>query len=339
MLLDVGLRGGTSVVLGARMDRSRARNVEFAGTLDLSAGSAVEPAVFRLEDDRANGTDTGVSWSVSASHPLGGIRPYASWAETSLALDRNNNKYDNPVIDSGHIGEARLIELGVKGSLLGDRLFFSVAAYEQGRLDASSADDAAVRNAHVSATVTQGWEGEMKWEPSRNLLLSFHALRQKTRFEPNAGASIMVDARTLGFTDVVDDDGNVVYPAEAFLYGGRSFLVLPSGLEAFESKQGNPDTQIGLLAQYELDNGVGFLLSGNYFSSVYAGRLTLVRLPKAYVLNAGVFWDFNVWRVKCDVLNMFDERYFRARAGDTLADSLVSAMPGRRWQVTFRMRF
>jgi outer membrane receptor protein involved in Fe transport len=43
--------------------------------------------------------------------------------------------------------------------------------------------------------------------------------------------------------------------------------------------------------------------------------------------------------VKYDVLNLLDERYFRPRTGDTLGDPLVSAMPGRRWQVTLRMRF
>jgi outer membrane receptor protein involved in Fe transport len=149
----------------------------------------------------------------------------------------------------------------------------------------------------------------------------------------------MVDARALGFRDVVDAGGNVVYPAEAFLYGGRSFLVLPPELAAYEDKQGNPEAQLGVLAEYELRDGRGFTLSGNYFSSVYSGRLRLVELPSAYVFNFGVFWELENWQFKYDVLNVFDERYFRARTGDTLGDVLVSAMPGRRWQLTLRARF
>jgi hypothetical protein len=340
VLLDLDINGNTNLLVGGRFDRSKARNLDYAGTLDLAAGSADDPAVFRLEDERASGSDTGASWSISASHRLPhNVRPYVTVAETSLALDGNNNSYSNKVIEAGHIGRARLLEVGVKGSLLGDKLFFTTAAYEQARLDVSADDDSAILNAHVSSTITRGWETELKWVPSGNLLLSFYALQQTTKFRPNSGAAIMVDARALGFQDVVDAEGNVIYPAEAFLYGGRSFLVLPPGMPAHETKQGNPETQIGVLAQYELDNGVGFTLSGNYFSSVYAGRLRLVELPEAYVFNAGVFWDFDVWHFKCDLLNMFDERYFRARTGDTLADPLVSAMPGRRWQATVRMRF
>ena len=81
-------------------------------------------------------------------------------------------------------------------------------------------------------------------------------------------------------------------------------------------------------------------MSGNYFSRVYSGRLRLVELPEAYVLNVGVSWQAaERWLVKCDVLNALDERYFRARTGDTLGDNLVSAMAGRRAIVTLRARF
>jgi outer membrane receptor protein involved in Fe transport len=94
-----------------------------------------------------------------------------------------------------------------------------------------------------------------------------------------------------------------------------------------------------VVAQYELAHGLGLALSGNFFSSVYAGRLKLVELPAARVFNLGLVWELKNWHVKYDVLNMFDERYFRPRTGDTLGDPLVSAMPGRRWQITLRMRF
>jgi outer membrane receptor protein involved in Fe transport len=65
----------------------------------------------------------------------------------------------------------------------------------------------------------------------------------------------------------------------------------------------------------------------------------LVELPSAYVVNVGLFWRFRKLQLKYDILNVLDERYFRARTGDTLGDSLVSAMPGRRWQLTLRASF
>src|SRR6185436_5713232 len=266
------LRASTNIIVGARFDSSHASNVDYAGTLDLAAGTPESPAVFRSADARTSGRDTGVSWSVSVTQPLpSGLLPYVTLAHESLALDENNNKYSNAVIAAGHIGEARLLEVGVKTALLDDRLFLSSALYDQARTGVSADDDPAVLDAHVSSTATRGFEAEIKWQPKDDLLLSFYALHQQTVYEPNVGATIMVAARALGFADVVDAAGNVVYPAEAFLYGGRSFVVLPPGMSAYEKKNGNPETQLGVVAQYELPHGLGLALSGNYFSRVYSG--------------------------------------------------------------------
>jgi len=339
-IVDVVLHDRVSLTLGARVDRSKASNVDYGGVVDLSAGSAEHPVVLQPEDRHASGWDTGISWSFSASRRFGtGLYPYVTFSESTLALDGNNNRYSNDVIEHGHIGKARLTEIGLKAALLDDRLFLTVAGFEQARRGTSDGDPAGVLNAHVSATSTRGWEAELHWSPARNLSLSWYALQQITRYAPNVGGAIMVDARALGFRDIVDDDGNVVYPAEALLYGGRSFLVLPSGLADFERKQGNPEAQQGFLVTYALDNGVGFTLSGNHFSSAYSGRLKLVELPAAFVLNAGMYLTRGDWQVKWDVWNLLDEQYYRARTGDTLGDVLVSTMPGRRWQVSVRLRF
>jgi iron complex outermembrane recepter protein len=148
-----------------------------------------------------------------------------------------------------------------------------------------------------------------------------------------------VDARTLGFQDVLDADGNVIYPAEAFLYGGRTRVRLPAGLAEYAKKQGNPDTQFGLSSSFQLNNGLGFTLSGNYFATTCTGRLCTVRLPESYVFNAGVLLDTGRWHFKLDVSNLLDERYFRSRTGDTLGNVLAQAMPDRRWQLTVKTTF
>ena len=182
-------------------------------------------------------------------------------------------------------------------------------------------------------------ELEVKWVPVRNSLLSLYALRQETEFTPNAGGALLVDARTLGFEDVKDAAGNVVYPAEAFMYGGRTRIVLPADMPMFATKQGNPRTQIGLSTQYQLRNGLGITLSGNHFSAVCSGRLCAVELPSASVIDAGLFWDLRDWHFKLDVLNALDERYYRARTGDALGDALAQAMPLRHWELTLRRTF
>jgi iron complex outermembrane recepter protein len=339
-LLDIDLFERTNFLVGARVDGSEARNTDFAGTLNPTVGTALDPGEFRAFADTAQAWDSGTSWSASVSHELlPGVRPYVALSESSLTLDNNNNSMENAVIHAGHIGSAQLLEAGVKASLFGERLFLSTALYEQSRTDVIEADVAALFNVDVSSTRTRGWEAEIKWIASERLFLSLYGLAQESEILFSRGANILVDARTLGFVDVVDAAGNVIYPAEAFLYGGRAFLSLPTGMTQYREKQGNPAVQVGANAIYRLGNGLGLTASGNYLSSVYSGRLRRVELPAAHVIDVGLFWEADDWYVKLDVGNVLDERYFRARTGDTLGETHVQAMPERSWQLTLKYSF
>jgi outer membrane receptor protein involved in Fe transport len=338
VLLDADIRDRTNIVLGMRFDGSHARNTEFAA-FDPNTGTSANPGAFTTADEAASGWDSAVSWSASLSHSLTPhLRPYATFARASVALDGNNNALTNAVIDAGHIGQSELRELGVKASVLSGKLFLSAAAYRQRRV-LGAVEPQAVIGSYASATLTRGAELEVKWVPVRNGLVSLYVLRQETQYTPNAGAALLVDARTLGFEDVRDAAGNVIYPAEAFLYGGRSRIELPADLPRFATKQGNPRTQIGLSTQYQLGNGLGITLSGNHFSAVCSGRLCAVELPSANVIDAGLFWDLRGWRMKLDALNLLDERYYRARTGDVLGDALAQAMPTRHWTFTLSRTF
>lgn len=340
LLFDIDVFDKTNVLVGGRIDGSRARNTNSAGAFDPNLGTSSNPGAFRTADETVSGWDSGSSWSVSLSHEIAPhVRPYATYSRASLVLDNNNNSLDNAVIARGHIGSAELLEAGIKASLWNEKLFVSSAVYEQSRRDGSADDPSALLSTDIAHTTTRGWETEIKWVPSPNLFVSLYGLAQKTIFTFDTGANILVDARALGFQDVVDAGGNVIYPAEAFLYGGRAFITVPPGLSSYEEKQGNPNVQVGMHTTYEFRNGCGFTLSGTYFSSVNSGRLRLVELPEAAIFDAGVFWETNRWRMKVDVNNLLDERYFRARTGDTLGDTHVQAMPSRRWQFTAKYAF
>lgn len=340
-LFDVDFATGTNLLFGYRFDGSTARNVEYAGTLNSTTGTSANPGSFAARDAQAKGWDDGTSWSVSLSQHLPGrIVPYATYARSSLTLDNNINRVSNAQIELGHIGASRFIEFGIKASLLDRSLFFSSAGYEQRRVSINSVGDPSLANTEVAGTRTRGWESELKWVPTRHFLMTLYALNQKTYYTPNRGGNIQVDARALGFQDVIDPaTGAVVYPAEAFLYGGRAFVALPAGLDTYREKQGNPNTQLGFTSQLLLHRGFGVTVSGNYLSSVSAGRLQLTELPEARVFNAGLFGEWRKWRLKADVFNLTNQRYFRARNGDTLADVPVSALPGRRFQFTVRRDF
>ena len=342
LMFDIDIFRKTNLLVGGRYDSSEAERKTSAGGINGTSGTSANPGTPLTGPTFVKGSDSGTSFSISLSHELPfKIRPYVTYAEASIALDGNNNALSNAIIQSGHIGEARLTEVGVKSSLFGDKLFFSAAGYEQTRINVTNSDDdSAIVDAFASSTITRGVEVEFKWVPVRNLFVSLYGMKQKTRYDPNIGGTLLVDARTLGFQDVIDPaTGAVLYPAEAFLYGGRSRIVLPDDMEDYRYKRGNPETQFGMSGNYQMKNGLGFTFSGNRFSEVCTGRLCLVELPAATVANAGIFFDRNNWHAKLDLYNVFDERYFKPRTGDTLGDALAQAMPDQRWQFTVKIDF
>ncbi|HTE39881.1 MAG TPA: hypothetical protein VK629_03575, partial [Steroidobacteraceae bacterium] len=303
-------------------------------------GTSANPGRFATSDSRAHRWDHGTSWSASLTQHLpGNIHPYVTYAKSSIVLDANNNALTNIIINAGHLGASTLAEAGLKVSAFRDRVFFAVSAYRQARADTEYTDDINVINAYAGSTRTEGIEFELKLVPTRNWQLSLYGLEQKTYYDPNVSSTLLVDARTLGFQDVLDAQGNVIYPAEAFLYGGRSRIVLPANSPLYREKQGNPHLQIGLNSLLRLPAGFSMTIGGNYFSETCSGRLCVVTLPDSYVFNAGVLWNRASWSGKLDVLNLTNERYFRARTGDTLGDVLAQAMPDRHWQVSVRKKF
>ncbi len=347
LMFDVDLARKTNLIVGGRYDISKAKNWNYGGVWALGGAgtSNANPLRQITATTSSKGSDDGVSWSASLSHQLPfNVRPYLTVARSSLALDGSDNRIGDNIIAAGHIGSAELKEAGIKSSLFKNTVFLTGSVYEQTRIILQSPDEdpaaaAATAGAFASSTKTKGAEFEVKWVPTKQFFVTAYALTQETEFKPNSGGTMLVDARTLGFQDVVDASGKVIYPAEAFLYGGRSRVTLPDGVDAFKLKGGNPEVQAAVTAGYTLRSGLGFTFSSNYLSAVNTGRLGIVRLPRNTTYNANVFYGTSKWSVKLDLFNALDERYFKPRTGDTLGDALAQAMPGRRWQVTLRRNF
>jgi outer membrane receptor protein involved in Fe transport len=339
LLFDVDVFEKLNFVLGGRIDGSGAKNTDFAGVFNATTGTSANPGSFRATDLSGKGWDKGTSWSTSVSYRLPlNSRIYATLANASLTLDSASNTLSNTVIAAGHIGSAELKEAGFKSSLFKDKLFFTAAVYEQTRISIASPTDPTA-TAEVSSTRSRGWETELKWVPVKDFFLSIYARKQKTIYAPNVGASIPVNARALGFMDIIDPaTGKVIFPAEAFLYGGRAQIVLPNDVAEYNEQQGRPNVQVGFNSNYEFGRGFGITLSGNYLSSTYSGRLKLIKLPQSYIYNVGPYWNFGRWNLRLDVFNVTNERSFRSMklaSGEVLA----IANPDRRWQLTLRTVF
>lgn len=350
VMFDIDVLRNTNIILGARYDTSDARATDmptFNPNTGVSPAPGVEclepgpgcPGAFNSGPRTVEGSDSGSSWSFSISHQFGNWRPYATLANSSLQLSSSNDTMTTTVVASGHIGEAELTEFGLKGAFFGDKLIWTTAAYEQTRTDVRQPEDPTA-SADVSSTVARGIETELKWLPNRNLFLSMYFLVQEAEYTVDSGATPNLNARDLGFVDIVDPlTGEVLYPAEAFLYGGRASITLPPNQPQYRERVTNPERQAAVNGTYTFGrSNLRLLFGASWFSDVWSDRVKTVLLPEALVFNAGISWDKGPWSIRMNGYNVNDERYFRSGSGDTNAN-LVSVMSGRRWEVTAKHEF
>jgi iron complex outermembrane receptor protein len=298
------------------------------------------PGAYMVPGKLVKGYDHGPSFSISLSQQLPlGMRPYVTYARSSLTLDGSNNIIQPTVVaqPAGFIGEAELREVGLKNSWFNNKLIVTFAHYQQTRNDVRTPDDPGAA-ADVSSTEYKGVEADFKWAPARNIYVGGYVLTQKGRYTVDSGFNAEVDGRALGFQDIVDPATGKVYPAEAFLYGGRFSVAVPANQPQFRDRTGDPEVQAGLNATYRFNNGLGFLLSSNYFEAVWADRLKTVRLPSAITVDAGVSWDSQTWHIKGSIYNLLDERYWQARNADT-NPFIVTAKPGTTWELMLKHDF
>lgn len=341
VLFDIDIGSKTNLTIGGRYDYASARNTDYAA-FNFATGTSDNPGAFATENATARGSDSGTSYSASLSHQLPfGIRPYVTYARSSLTLTGSSQQMGNAQIRADDIiGQSELKEAGIKWSLFNDRLFLSTAWYEQSRYDVTEPDDPSF-GAEVTSAITEGVELEAKWAPTNNMFLSAFAIYQKAHYlDLPVSANINIDARTLGFQDVVDPNtGEVIYPAEAFLYGGRAFLTMPAELaKKYGRLTGNPEHQYGLTGSYSLPFGLGFNVNLNWISETYTSRLRNVELPEAFLVSAGVTYDLGKWNLRLSGYNLTNERWFRARNGYTSPD-VMNPQPTRYWTFTARFGF
>jgi hypothetical protein len=219
-----------------------------------------------------------------------------------------------------------------------NKVQLTVAGYEQSRTDVSAASDPTA-GAEVSSTIFRGVEADIKWQPTRDLFMSVFGVWQSGKYTVAGSSNIDITARQAGFQDVRDAAGNVIYPAEAFFYGGRVNVTMPASVGAqYIDRTGTPNTQLGYTGTYQIGKGFGILANGQYFSATWSDRLKTIRAPSATIWNAGITWDQGDWHLKLNGFNIFDKRYFRARSADT-GLGVISAMPTARWEMTLKVDF
>lgn len=334
-LLDFTLYENLNILAGGRYDFFDGETTDYGGTY-IHGTAGGNSGSFRSESS-TSGDDHGGSYSISLRYELPhNINPYFTYASQSVLSDNSALQFAQNIIENGPIDTATLKEAGIKGSHFEDKLFWAVTAYEQERGSVTEDDEGNPLRGGLGDILSEGIEFEMRWAPNKHFWISGFSTFTTVLLR-NTGGAIHYNGPLLGFDDVKDANGEIIYPAEAFTWGGRAGLPVD---EDFNTEHpGFPDTSAGLSGGYSFDNGFSFGGSFNYISEVHSGRAKKIILPEAYTFNVFLSYKYKGWRAKLDVLNVTDEEYFRGRNGASRGDVLITRMPNRSSKLTISKSF
>lgn len=342
-MLDITVGENLSVILGARYDYIDAETADYAdvdgeGIYVFASGADGTPS-FRTADTSTRDTDDGVSYTGSVYYSLpNNLNLYGTYGLQTALSDGSALTLAQNLIGDGAYAEASIEEIGIKGSHFDGKLYWALAGYRQERATVDEDPNGNPLIGSLGVLTGEGVELEVRWVPNEKFYLSGFSVAQKTLDVSGRAGWLRLHGTTHGFEDVLDPvTGEVIYPAEAFTWGGQAGHRVQAG-EKIE-RPAYPNTSHGIAMGYKAPYGLNFTLSGNYISEVQSGRYGVVMLPEATTANLAIGWKRGSFAAKLDIFNLTDELYFRGRSGSTSGDELISVMLPRRWQVTISKTF
>ena len=337
-MFDIELFEKLNLLVGGRLDYIQAETKVPAGLYRIGTDGLFTTDATAASNS-GEGNDLGKSYTISLSGKAPfGLIPYITVGQQTALSDSADLTLPSNLVQAGAYDPAVMTEVGVKGNFLGGKLYAAVAAYSQERSTVTADASGSPLVGGLGNVKGEGIELEFRYAPNKNFWVGGFSVFQKTELVFSGTEFVRVHGESLGFTDVLDPvTGEVIYPAEAFTQGGVASIGVPAGEKTEHPSY--PGTSHGLQAQYTFDSGFLISGSGNYISEIHSGRLQTVTLPEALTFNTGVGYKKGDWAVKLDVKNITDVQYFRGRNGTTAGDVLVSAMPGRGYQVTVTKQF
>ncbi len=339
MMTDIKLWNRLGLLLGARYDYAQAETVEDT-RYDRSGPFASSSVGNNLPRRESEGNDAAASVSASVSYktPWLGATPYftASRASAILAGTRQDLAFGN-VLTGNILGEATLIEAGLKGSTYKDKIYYSVAAYDQTRSSSTLEEG----ESFIRSTVNRGIEAEIRFVPNKRWSFILTGTWTKVeRTQLTGFRSANATAKYIGFQDITDASGNVIFPAEAFLWGGNAAVAIPASATEYNEFGQYPDHIIGTFVGYSFPNGFGVTWNSTYVSKVAASSdlPDLLTLPDSYSHNMAFYYDKKQWRISLNVRNLTDELYWTPNNGSAGGTLLQTALP-RNYELSVTRRF
>ncbi|MCY3542191.1 MAG: TonB-dependent receptor [Gammaproteobacteria bacterium] len=311
-LVDLTWNNGLSILTGIRWD-----------TIDMESRQPVDKLLFASANnfcappgdscvrEQAQNSFDGFSWTLSVNYNLGsGLIPYATVSTQSTVIAGQGAEIttDN-IADGGAFDTSKLLEIGLKVSLIENSLYGAVAIYEQDRTDFSA--QSIVTN---QATQTEGVEFEMRWVVTEQLLVTV-----------GYSAMEVINLNTLNwgsrFSFIGSDDIPGVAP-ETFYGGSLVGTVIRPG-ERGARRAGMPSTIGSITATYDFGNGFAISGSAVNVDSVHSGFSNSVLLPAYTLINAGLVVEKGHWMLTATAKNLTDERYFRSNFPNLFGGAIV----------------
>lgn len=278
----------------------------------------------------ASDTDDATSWSVSLSYNLPfGFRPYITRAKQSTLIAGQGGQIDPyNILDGVAVADSDLTEYGLKATLFGGRLYFAADSFEQKRVDLNAQDT--VTN---NTTKAEGEEFEFTFVATKELTFTGAYSNLKIY-----NLTAFQNGSQFSFKGAEDLPG--VNPAS--FYGGVVIGTVPVLTKEASRKAGIPETVWSFNVIANLDKMLkGLTLSAGttHVSAVYSGFSQAVRLPAYTLLNAGIHYETDSWKIGLQGKNLSNERYFRSNFPDLFGSTIVLPELPRNFIVSLGYKF
>ena len=327
-LVDVTWDNGFSTLAGIRYDSIDMESRQPVEKLLLASANnfcaPLDPSCVRTD---ASDRFDGLSWTLSVNYDSrSGLIPYAtvSRQSTVIAGQAAEITTDN-IASGGAFDTSRLREIGLKGSLLDNSLYFALSLYEQQRTDFSA--QATVTN---QASQTEGAEFEMRWVATERMLftLGYSDMEVINLNTLEAGAR---------FSFIGADDVPGIPPE--YIYGGALAGSVNRPGPRGARRAGVPRNIASLTATYDFGNGIAIGGSVVDVDAVHSGFSNSVTLPAYTLVNASIVLEKGNWTVSAAAKNLTDERYFRANFPNLFGGVVVLPELPRNYQARVRYRW
>jgi iron complex outermembrane receptor protein len=267
-----------------------------------------------------------VSWTASLSYEFdNGLIPYVTAStQATMIVGQGAEAVTSNITSGGIFDESELQEIGLKGSLLDNALYFGISAYKQERTDFSA--QSIVTN---QTTETEGAEVEVRWVVNEKLLLTFGYSHIEV-----TNLSTQENGRRFSFIGC-DDMPNI--PCN-LLYGGVVGGNV-SNLASNSRRAGMPEDIYTVTGTYDFGNG--WTVNGSIVDvdEVASGYSNAVILPDYTLVNLGVAYQTEDWMVSLSGKNITDEEYFRANFPNLFGGTIVLPELPRHFNARFQYKF